>query len=102
MLVPSTHPWRRISSKKDCVAGSSCSDSPAKSTTTEAIRAGCANASRGATKPATSTPSSVLLVAISRNLSSIAKGHSYADRVLLVVVVDQGLAIAGGELDVEL
>src|ERR1700752_1458289 len=102
MFVPSTHPRRRISSKKDCVAGSSTSESPAKSTTTEAIRAGCANARRGATRPATSAPSSVLLVAISRNLSSIAKRHSYADRGLVVVVVDQGLAVAGGELDVEL
>src|SRR2546422_11312735 len=102
MFVPSTHPRRRISSKKDRVAGSSSSESPGKSTPTEAIRAGCANASRGATKPATNAASSVLLVAISRNLSSITKGHSYADRGLLVVVVDQGLAIAGGKLDVEL
>src|SRR6266446_5176029 len=99
MFVPSTHPRRRISSKKDRVAGSSSSDSPAKSTTTEATRAGCANASRGATRPAANAPSSLLLIAIS---SSIAKGHSYADRGLLVVVVDQGLAVAGGELDVEL
>src|SRR5467141_310415 len=99
MFVPSTHPRRRISSKKDRAAGSSCSDSPAKSTTTEATRAGCANASRGATRPATNAPSSLLLIAIS---SSIAKGHAYADRGLLVVVVDQGLPVAGGELDVEL
>src|SRR6267143_358825 len=102
MFVPSTHPRRRISSKKDRAAGSSCSDSPAKSTTTEATRAGCANANRGTTRPAANAPSSVLLVAISGNLSSIAKGHAYADRGLLVVVVDQGLAVAGGELDVEL
>src|SRR6267378_6501293 len=99
MFVPSTHPRRRISSKKDRAAGSSCSDSPAKSTTTEATRAGCANASRGATRPAANAPSSLLLIAIS---SSIAKGHAYADRGLLVVVVDQGLPVAGGELDVEL
>ncbi len=33
---------------------------------------------------------------------SIAIGHAYADRGLLVVVVDQGLAIAVGELHVEL
>jgi len=52
-------------------------DSPANSTTTEATRAGCANASRGATRPATNAPSSVLLVAISMNRSSIAKGHSW-------------------------
>src|SRR5882762_3961963 len=102
MFVPSTHPRRRISSKKDRVAGSSSSDSPAKSTTTEAIRAGCENASRGATRPATNAPSRVLLVAISGNPLSIAKGHAYADRGLPVVVVDQGLAIAGGELHVEL
>src|SRR5882762_520672 len=87
MFVPSTHPRRRISSKKDRVAGSSSSDSPAKSTTTEAIRAGCENASRGATRPATNAPSRVLLVAISGNPLSIAKGHAYADRGLLVVVV---------------
>jgi hypothetical protein len=35
-------------------------------------------------------------------IASIAKGHAYADRGLVVVIVDQSLAIAGGELDVEL
>src|SRR5882762_7071088 len=68
MFVPSTHPRRRISSKNDRVAGSSSSDSPAKSTTTETIRAGCANASRGATRPATNARSSVLLVETVRTI----------------------------------
>src|SRR5216684_8832756 len=68
MFVPSTHPRRRISSKKDRAAGSSSSDSPAKSTTTETTRAGCANASRGATRPATNAPSSVLLVETVRTI----------------------------------
>src|SRR5207248_2109547 len=34
-------------------------------------------------------------------LSPVAEGHPQAERGLLVVVVDQGLAVAGGELQVQ-